>query len=72
MSFSIFISSVDKGKPFNIHIVVGLTASYFIAEQAEEPPNKSLIKADITCFAVSDLDSCKHAFEKSELYLYWV
>ena len=72
MSFSIFILLVDKGTPFNIHIDVGLTASYFIVERPEEPPNKSLFLADITCFAVSDLDNCKHTFGKSELYLYGV
>ena len=72
MSFSIFILLVDKGTPFNIHIAVGLTASYFIVERAKEPPNKSLFLADITSFAVSDLDSCKHTFGKSELHLYGV
>ena len=42
MSFSIFILSVDRGTPFNIHIVVGLIESYFVVDRAEKPPNKSL------------------------------
>ena len=47
MSFSIFISSVDKGTPFNIHIVVGLISPYFIVERVAEQPNKSVFQADI-------------------------
>ena len=47
MSFSMFILLVDKGTPFNIHIVVGLISPYFIVERVAEEPNKSVFQADI-------------------------
>ena len=47
MSFSMFILLVDKGTPFNIHIVVGLISPYFIVERVTQQPNKSAFQADI-------------------------